>query len=227
MVNRGPIFSNVILADEINRARQGQGALLEAMQERQVTIGKETHPLPSPFLVLATQNPVEQEGTYPLPEAQVDRFIMKVVVTYPTREEELHILERMSSTQGTPSVQAVMEPGDILEARKLVDAIYMDEKISRYIVDLVYATREPGTIDPDPNLVEYGVAASHPRALAVCQGQRFPRWPRVVPGQGPRHGRARTACRPYEAEAEEDLEDIINTILEQVRVPDPSPRERS
>ena len=227
VVNRGPIFSNVILADEINRApAKVQSALLEAMQERQVTIGKETHPLPSPFLVLATQNPVEQEGTYPLPEAQVDRFIMKVVVTYPSREEELHILERMSSTQGAPTVQPVMEPGDILEARKLVDAIYMDEKISRYIVDLVYATREPGTIDPSlANLVEYGASPRATLALSLCakanaflDGRGY-----VVPQDGKdlamdvlRHRVSTT----YEAEAEEKTsEDIITTILEQVRVP--------
>src|SRR2546425_7987155 len=138
---RGPIFAHVILADEINRApAKVQSALLEAMQEQQVTIGDETHPLPDPFLVLATQNPIEQEGTYPLPEAQVDRFMLKLKLTYPTRDEELAILERMSGVEPDLSVNAVLAPADVFELRQALDQIYMDDKIKRYIVDVVHAT---------------------------------------------------------------------------------------
>ena len=227
VVNRGPIFANVILADEINRApAKVQSALLEAMQERQVTIGKETHPLPAPFLVMATQNPVEQEGTYPLPEAQVDRFIMKVVVTYPTRDEEFQILDRMASTQEAKQVQSVMSPNDILEARKLVDSIYMDEKIGRYIVDLIYATREPATVDSSfANLIEFGASPRATLALSLCakanafldgRGYVVPQDVKDLAMDVLRHRVSTT----YEAEAEETTsEDIISTILEQVRVP--------
>ena len=157
-----------MLADEINRApAKVQSALLEAMQEHQVTIGKETHPLPEPFLVLATQNPLDQEGTYPLPEAQVDRFLMKVIVDYPTREQEHQILRRMSSTAPKTEISAVMSPEDIMKARTLVDAIYIDEKIERYIVDIIHATREPGSIDKRlENLVEYGGSPRASLALA-------------------------------------------------------------
>src|SRR3954468_20774504 len=138
IVRKGPIFSNFILADEINRApAKVQSALLEAMQERQVTIGDNTFPLPTPFLVLATQNPIEQEGTYPLPEAQVDRFMLKVVIGYPNREEEREILGRMSRTSAKHQIEAVMEPAAITAARELVDEIYMDAKIKEYIIELV------------------------------------------------------------------------------------------
>ncbi|MEE3001635.1 MAG: AAA family ATPase [Planctomycetota bacterium] len=227
VVNRGPIFSNVILADEINRApAKVQSALLEAMQERQVTIGRETHALPRPFIVLATQNPIEQEGTYPLPEAQVDRFIMKIVVDYPSRSEEFEILERMSSTQSIPRVDSVMEPKDIIEARRLVDTIYMDEKIGRYIVDIVHATREPGSISPDlAHLVEYGASPRATLALSLCakanafldgRGYVVPQDVKDLAMDVLRHRVATT----YEAEAEEKTsEDVITTILEQVRVP--------
>jgi len=227
VVNKGPIFSNIILADEINRApAKVQSALLEAMQERQVTIGRETHPLPAPFLVLATQNPIEQEGTYPLPEAQVDRFIMKVVVTYPSRAEELVILDRMSSTQPISRVNPVMSPEDILEARKLVDTIYMDEKIAQYIVDIVYATREPAKYGADlVNLVEYGASPRATLALSLCakanafldgRGYVVPQDVKDLAMDVLRHRIATT----YEAEAEEKTsEDIITAILEQVRVP--------
>ena len=144
VVQKGPIFSNLILADEINRApAKVQSALLEAMQERQVTIGGETHPLDEPFLVMATQNPVEQEGTYPLPEAQMDRFMLKVIVGYPNHQEELEILKRMSKTKASYDVQSVLGPEDVVAARKLVDQIYVDDRVSSYIVDLVIATREP------------------------------------------------------------------------------------
>ena len=142
---QGPVFTQLLLADEINRApAKVQSALLEAMQERQVTIGGETHPLPKPFLVLATQNPVEQEGTYPLPEAQVDRFLLKVVIGYPTKEEERQIVRANLQQDGLPKPQKVVSQKDVLEARELVRSIYMDEKIERYIVDLVFATRNPG-----------------------------------------------------------------------------------
>ena len=140
---RGPVFSNFVLADEINRSpAKVQSALLEAMQERQVTIGEQTYKLPSPFMVMATQNPVEQEGTYPLPEAQVDRFMLKVLVTYPTKEEEKLILERMASHQPI-EINTQVTPEMILKARQVTDAIYVDEKIKNYIVDLVFATRDP------------------------------------------------------------------------------------
>ena len=144
VVQKGPIFANLILADEINRApAKVQSALLEAMQERQVTIGGETFPLDEPFLVMATQNPVEQEGTYQLPEAQTDRFMLKVVVEYPNRDEELQILRRMSKTSANFEIQPVTTPADLIRARDLVDQIYVDEKVENYIVDIVMATRQP------------------------------------------------------------------------------------
>ena len=143
ITKKGPIFSNIILADEINRApAKVQSALLEAMQEKQVTIGEETFHLEEPFLVLATQNPIEQEGTYSLPEAQVDRFMLKLIIGYPTREEEREIMERMAGTNTNLDTNAVISPADILAARKVVDEIYLDEKIKNYIIDLVFATRE-------------------------------------------------------------------------------------
>ncbi|NLA21805.1 MAG: AAA domain-containing protein, partial [Candidatus Marinimicrobia bacterium] len=141
---RGPIFSNIILADEINRSpAKVQSALLEAMQERQVTIGETSHPLDDPFMVLATQNPIEQEGTYPLPEAQVDRFMLKVIVDYPQKDEELDIVKRMARNAAIPAVNPVITAEDIRRARQTVDDIYIDEKIHKYIVDLVFATRDP------------------------------------------------------------------------------------
>jgi MoxR-like ATPase len=168
--HRGPIFAHIVLADEINRApAKVQAALLEAMQERQVTIGGETFPLPHPFLVLATQNPIEQEGTYPLPEAQVDRFLMKVVVGYPTREEEKEVLRRMSGT-GEIDVQPVAGAEEILAARRAIAGLYLDEKISDYIVDVVSATRRPKeygleTLAP---LIEFGASPRATLALASC-----------------------------------------------------------
>lgn len=227
VVNRGPVFANIVLADEINRApAKVQSALLEAMQEHQVTIGKETHSLPEPFLVLATQNPLEQEGTYPLPEAQVDRFLMKVVVGYPSRDEEHQILKRMSSTAPRTSISAVMSPQDIMTARQLVDSIYIDEKIERYIVDLIFATREPGTIDKGlENLVEYGGSPRASLALALCakanafldgRGYVVPQDVKDLAMDVLRHRVATT----YEAEAEEKTsEDVVKTILDNVRVP--------
>jgi MoxR-like ATPase len=227
VVNKGPIFSNIVLADEINRApAKVQSALLEAMQERQVTIGKETHPLPSPFLLLATQNPIEQEGTYPLPEAQVDRFLLKVVVTYPTRDEELQILERMASTSTQPNVSAVMKPEDILAARRIVDDIYLDEKVARYIVDIVFATREPELISPElASLVEFGASPRATLALTLAakaeafldgRGYVVPQDVKNLAMDVLRHRVATT----YEAEAEEKTsEDVIRAVLDHVAVP--------
>ncbi|MBR5151305.1 MAG: AAA family ATPase, partial [Elusimicrobiaceae bacterium] len=160
---RGPVFANFVLADEINRSpAKVQSALLEAMQERQVTIGDQTYPLPSPFMVLATQNPVEQEGTYPLPEAQVDRFMLKVLVTYPSKEEEKQILERMASHQKI-EISSSVTPEMILKARNVVDQIYVDDKIKNYIVNLVFATRDPKSfgLEKLASFIAYGAS---PRA---------------------------------------------------------------
>jgi MoxR-like ATPase len=169
----GPVFANFVLADEINRApAKVQSALLEAMQERQVTLAGDTHALPSPFLVLATQNPVEQEGTYPLPEAQVDRFMLKVVIGYPDKAEERRIIDRMATTGTKPQVKAVATPEQLLNARKLLDTVYVDEKVRNYIVDLVFATRSPkdyqlAELQP---LILYGAS---PRAsIALTQAAR-------------------------------------------------------
>src|SRR5690554_1656262 len=162
-IKKGPIFANFVLADEINRApAKVQSALLEAMQERQVTIGEETFPLPEPFLVMATQNPIEQEGTYPLPEAQVDRFMLKVVVGYPSKEEERQILDLMATAALLPPVKPVLEPEHLLEARRVADSIYVDDKVKDYIVDIVWATREPEQykLDLKP-FIRYGAS---PRA---------------------------------------------------------------
>ena len=162
-VRRGPIFANLLLADEINRApAKVQSALLEAMQEGQVTIGEETYHLPQPFLVLATQNPLEHEGTYPLPEAQVDRFMLKLSVTYPDRGEEMEILDRMASTQPLQPIGSVASLDDIVEARRLVDQVYLDEKIKRYIIDIVFATREPKAAGLD--IAPYVDFGASPRA---------------------------------------------------------------
>ena len=172
-VHEGPVFANFVLADEINRApAKVQSGLLEAMQERQVTLAGETRALPSPFLVLATQNPVEQEGTYPLPEAQVDRFMLKVVVGYPSKEEEAQIIERMANNTHRPQVKRVADPSQVLAARELMDEVYVDPKISSYVVDLVFATREAdaaGLPDLKP-MILYGAS---PRAsIALVQGAR-------------------------------------------------------
>src|SRR5207249_11853157 len=160
---KGPLFANIILADEINRApAKVQSALLEAMQEMQVTIGDTTYPLAPPFLVLATQTPIEQEGTYPLPEAQVDRFMLKLRIGYPSREEERQILDRMATTANHQEVRAVVTPAEILAARALVDQIYIDDKVKEYIVNIVFATREPAAYQLDLGpLIQYGAS---PRA---------------------------------------------------------------
>jgi len=167
---KGPIFANIILADEINRApAKVQSALLEAMQERQVSIGQESFPVPSPFMVLATQNPIEQEGTYPLPEAQLDRFMLKLKIGYPTKEEERQILDRMAVTDKKFDIKAVVTPTDIAEARSVVDEIYIDEKIKDYIVDIVCATREPKKYGLDlENFINYGASPRATIFLAIA-----------------------------------------------------------
>src|SRR5262245_18848092 len=224
---RGPIFAQIILADEINRApAKVQSALLEAMQERQVTIGDETHPLPEPFLVLATQNPIEQEGTYPLPEAQVDRFMLKLRVSYPSREEERQILDRMAVTRSEPVVKPVVAPDEILAARDLVDQIYVDDKIKDYIVALVFATRDPvaAGLDLAP-LIRYGASPRATLALtlaakanAFLNGRGYVT-PQDVKTIGPDVLRRRIIVS-YEAEAEEvDSDEIVRRVFDGVPVP--------
>ena len=227
-VQKGPLFANIILADEINRApAKVQSALLEAMQERQITIGSNTLFLDDPFLVLATQNPIEQEGTYPLPEAQVDRFMLKVKVHYPSKEEELKILKRMAFTKADLEVKKIINPEDILKARKVVDEIYVDEKIQNYIVDLVDTTRHPENYNLKDlkGLIQYGaspratinltVAA---KAYAFLQGRGYVT-PRDVKSIGLDVLRHRVIVS-YEAEAEEkSSEDVIKRIFEEIAVP--------
>jgi MoxR-like ATPase len=224
---KGPIFANLILADEINRApAKVQSALLEAMQEQQVTIGDETFPLPSPFIVMATQNPIEQEGTYPLPEAQVDRFMLKIKVGYPSREEERSIMDRMA-TSNVPQVKPLISPEKILDARKVVNDIYMDEKIKDYIIDIVFATREPGRygLDEMTRFIEYGASPRASIALNVAaRAHAFLRHrgyvtPEDVKSIGPDVLRHRVIVT-YEAEAEEvTSEDIVRRIFDTVEVP--------
>ncbi|HOA71807.1 MAG TPA: MoxR family ATPase [Phycisphaerae bacterium] len=227
VVQKGPIFSNIILADEINRApAKVQSALLEAMQERQVTIGKETFPMADPFLVLATQNPIEQEGTYPLPEAQVDRFMLKLVVTYPSKSQEREILDRMSRTSPDRTIQPVMQPGDIAAARQVVDEIYIDDKIKDYIVDLVVATREPREFKvPIEGMIQYGASpratifltlGAKAAAFLAGRGYVVPQDVKDVAMDILRH----RVLLTYEAEAEEKRpEDIVKAILDHVPVP--------
>ena len=226
-VQKGPVFSNLILADEVNRApAKVQSALLEAMQEEQVTIGDETFPIEAPFLVLATQNPIEQEGTYPLPEAQVDRFMLKVVVDYPERSEEREIIDRMTS--GTPpDVQPVVDSEYVLSVRETVRQVYVDEKIKDYVLDLVIATRKPSTagLDDLVNLISYGASPragifliSAARAYAFIKGRGY-----VVPDDvkqlAPDVLRHRVITT-FEAEAQDvNSEQIVQRILENVEVP--------
>ena len=224
---KGPIFANIILADEINRApAKVQSALLEAMQERQVTIGDETFPVPKPFLVLATQNPIEQEGTYPLPEAQLDRFMLKLKIDYPAKDEERMILDRMAATDVQFDISAVISPEDISQVRSIVDEIYIDEKIKDYIVDIVCATREPDKYGIEmANFINYGASpratiylAVAARAHAFIQ-QRGYVTPQDVKSIGPDVLRHRVIVS-YEAEAEDKTsEDIIKTIFDSVEVP--------
>ena len=223
---KGPVFTQILLADEINRApAKVQSALLEAMQERQVTLGEATYSLEEPYLVLATQNPIEQEGTYPLPEAQVDRFMLKLKVGYPSKQEERLIMERMSHSP-EPSVRPVVDPQQILEARKLVEEIYVDEKVMEYILDLVFASREPDAYGLDmEQIIAYGasprasiylVKASKARAFLRSKGYVSPDDVRAVCMNVLRHRILVT----YEAEAEEiTSEDVVHRILERVEIP--------
>ncbi len=225
---KGPIFSNIILADEINRApAKVQSALLEAMQERQVTIGENTYRLDEPFLVLATQNPIEHEGTYPLPEAQVDRFMLKLKIEYPGKEEELKIMKRMAMTDKKITVSPVVSPDDILRARKVIDDIYIDERIEKYIVDVIFATRDPGAykLKDLVGLIQYGASprasiylSIAAKAYAFLQGRGY-----VVPQDIKTIGLDVLRHRlivSYEAEAEDKTsEDVIKRIFEEVRVP--------
>ncbi len=227
VVQKGPIFANIILADEINRApAKVQSALLEAMQERQVTVGKETFKLDEPFLVMATQNPIEQEGTYPLPEAQIDRFMMKLVVGYPSKADERAILDRMGSTSPQFEIDAVLSPEEIVAARAIVDEIYIDDKIKDYIVDLVMATREPSAFNlPIADWVQYGASPRATLALTVgakaCaflagRGYATPQDVKDIAKDVLRHRIIIT----YEAEAEEKTsEDVVRAILDHVPVP--------
>ena len=208
-IRKGPVFANFVLADEITRSPATvQSALLEAMQERQVTIGEETFPLPEPFLVMATQNPIEQEGTYPLPEAQLDRFMLKVVVTYPKKEEERQII-RMNNAGQFPKATAVLKPEDIVRAREVVKDVYMDEKIERYIVDIVYATRTPQDygLGKLAGFISYGASPRASISLAMAskayafikrRGYVIPEDVRAVCHEVMRHRIGLT----YEAEAE-------------------------
>ena len=226
-VKQGPIFANFVLADEINRSpAKVQSALLEAMQERQVTIGDNTYKLPKPFLVMATQNPVEQEGTYPLPEAQVDRFMLKVVVDYPKKEEERLII-RMHNSKEFPKASAQLKPEDIVRAREVVKDVYMDEKIEKYIVDIVYATRTPEEygLGKLKDLIQYGASPRASISLAMAskayafikrRGYVIPEDVRAVCNEVLRHRIGLT----YEAEAENiTTESIITDIINTVEVP--------
>ena len=224
---KGPVFANIVLADEINRApAKVQSALLEAMQEHQVTIGDDTFPLPDPFLVLATQNPIEQEGTYPLPEAQVDRFMLKLSITYPSKEEERQILDRMASINHRQSAAPVLHTDDVLRLRGLVDQIYLDDKIKDYIINLVFATREPAAYKLDlQRFIQYGAS---PRATlyltvaakahAFLQGRGYVT-PQDVKSIGSDILRHRVIIT-YEAEAEDITPDaVVKQIFDGVPVP--------
>ena len=227
-IKKGPIFTNVILADEINRSpAKVQSALLESMQERQVTIGEETFPLDDLFLVLATQNPIEQEGTYPLPEAQVDRFMLKIDVTYPTGDEELEIMRRMARTDESASVDAVASPGQILQARTVINDLYIDERVEQYIVNLVLASRDPGAYglgELEP-LLEYGASprasinlnlAARAHAFLRHRAYVTPEDVRAVAQDVMQHRLVIT----YEAEAEQvAAADLVDRILSSVEVP--------
>lgn len=227
-IKKGPLFTNIVLADEINRSpAKVQSALLESMQERQITIGDTTFPLEEPFLVLATQNPIEQEGTYPLPEAQVDRFMLKIKVDYPSREEELQIMRRMARTKANTKVQIVVQPEKILSARLVLNELYMDERVENYIVDLVLATRDPASFKL-PNLVpliDYGASpratinlnlAARAHAFLTHRAYVTPEDVRSIAMDVLRHRVTVT----YEAEAEEmEAETIVQNILDTIEVP--------
>jgi MoxR-like ATPase len=227
MVKKGPIFANFILADEVNRSpAKVQSALLEAMQEKQVTIGSESYKLEQPFMVLATQNPIEQEGTYPLPEAQVDRFMLKVIIDYPSRDEE-KLIVRENIAEIFPSARAILKPADILKARSVVKEVYMDEKIEKYILDIVFSTRYPDQygLDKYVNMIQYGgsprasiylAMGSKAYAFIKRRGYVIPEDVRAVCHDVLRHRIGLT----YEAEAENiTAEDIITDILNTIEVP--------
>jgi MoxR-like ATPase len=226
-VKKGPIFAQVVLADEINRApAKVQSALLEAMQEKQVTIGDASYPLDQPFMVLATQNPIEQEGTYPLPEAQVDRFMLKLKIDYPNKEEELAILNRMAAVEPNLAVKPIMTPGQIFELRKVIDDLYIDDKIKHYIVDVVHATRRPTEygLDIGP-YVQYGASpratifltrAAKAQAFLDGRGYVTPQDVKTIGYDVLRHRIIVT----YEAEAEEiHAEQLLKRIFDHLRVP--------
>ena len=226
-VKKGPIFSNFVLADEINRApAKVQSALLEAMQERQVTIGDNTFELSAPFLVMATQNPIEQEGTYPLPEAQVDRFLMKVMISYPTKEEEMLII-RQNLKSEKAGILPLLTPDDIADAQKIVEQIYIDEKIERYIVDIVFATRFPGNygLTDLSNIISYGASprasislakAAKAYAFLRTRGYVIPEDVRAICHNILRHRIGLT----YEAEANNlTTDDVISAIIDKIEVP--------
>lgn len=227
LTKKGPIFSNLILADEINRApAKVQSALLEAMQEHQVTIGDTSYPLPSPFLVLATENPIDQEGTYPLPEAQVDRFMMKLKIDYPTPQEERKILDLMATTAQKPQVNPVVRPNEILESRKIIDSIYIDDKVKDYIVQIILTTRKPSQfkLDLDP-YVQYGASPRATIALTLAskavaflnnRGFVTPQDVKSIAMDVLRH----RVIVSYEAQAEAlTSENVIQKILNAVPVP--------
>lgn len=228
LTQKGPIFANIVLADEINRApAKVQSALLEAMQERQVTIGGETYPLPEPFLVLATQNPIDQEGTYQLPEAQVDRFMLKLKVGYPGKKEERIILELMAKTKISENVNTVVNPEQILSARTVVDEIYLDDKIKDYIVDIIFATREPAKygLKNLENMIQFGASpratialalAAKARAFLEGRGYVVPQDIKDIAPDVLRH----RIIVSYEAEAENiSSENIVESVLGKVAVP--------
>lgn len=227
-VKKGPIFANIILADEINRSpAKVQSALLEAMQELQVTIGETTYPLEEPFLVLATQNPVEQEGTYPLPEAQVDRFMMKINIDYPNESEELEIMRRMAKTGKPQQLEPVIKPAQVMDARSVVNEIYMDEKVEQYIIDLVFATRNPKkyNLEDLEELINFGASprasinlnlAARAHAFMEHRAYVTPEDVRIIAMDVMRHRIIPT----FEAEAEDiSPEDIIQKIMNTVQVP--------
>jgi MoxR-like ATPase len=227
-VKKGPIFGNLVLADEINRApAKVQAALLEAMQERQVTLGEHTFPLPEPFLVMATQNPIEQEGTYPLPEAQLDRFMLKIKVGYPSRDDEVKILDRMAGAGPEPRAQAVLTPRDILAAREAARQVFVDDKVKRYAVDVVAATRDPAAagLPQLRGLIENGasvrasihlVKAAKANALLAGRSYISPHDVKSIAHDVLRH---RVLCS-YEAEAQgKTADDLVDVVLDNIEVP--------
>ena len=226
-VKKGPIFAHIVLADEINRApAKVQSALLEAMQERQVTIGDETFPLDEPFLVLATQNPIEQEGTYPLPEAQVDRFMLKVKVGYPSRDEEKQVLERMAFTKSRVGARPVLSPQDIVKLRQVIDEMIFEDRVKEYVINLVWATREPDAFNlPLAQYIEYGASpratiylalAAKAHALLRGRGYVLPEDVKAMAMDVMRH----RVIVTYEAEAEDmTSETVVQKILDEMKVP--------